>query len=178
MRRGEESRVWCGESSTLMYGVQALGGERVRAIYRLVNSDRGMCSPNRGSPRQEMPILYNPEDVRSSAPECNLGSSSGGISSTMASVASPLAPTAFLDHFARQLADSGWRPVPSTGEGALVRRTWRRPAAKSDTAARSPSSIARPGEQEDRLLTIVVQVPEGKPGCRVLEMRMDSQVFR
>ena len=178
VRPREESRVWCGESSTLDYGVQAISRERVRVIYRLVQSDQGLCSPNRGAPGRELPTLYDPEEARTHAPECNHGATSGGVSSTMEFVASALAPTAFLDHFARQLADSGWRPVPSTGEGALVRRTWRLPAAKTDTATRPPTSSGSPVEPEERLLTITVQVPEGKPRCRVLEMRMDSQVFR
>ena len=87
-----------------------------------------VCRPSPPYPsaaRSPMPTLYNPagaNDARMNN-ECvssNYTSSMG--SGTM--LRTPMTPETLLDHYGKQLADSGWT---SSAERSVVGRTWTRP---------------------------------------------------
>lgn len=101
----------------------------------------------------ELPVLLNPEGAAMNDRIC-LGSTtafSGGNGSGER-LQTTLSPTQLLDHFSRQLADSGWSASPPV---AGVRRVWTRP----DTGSAS------------RELTLTI-TPLSSAGCQDLSLQI------
>jgi hypothetical protein len=110
--------------------------------------------PNMPQVRSPMPTLYNPvgaNDARMTG-DCN---SLGFVNSTGTgtSIRTPMAADALLDHYAKQLADSGWKSAGETN--TITGRTWTR-----------PDSTGTPVE-----VTITV-TSSGQAGCRELSMQV------
>jgi hypothetical protein len=122
------------------------------------------CAPD-GTPvatpsgRGILPLLYDPEGVEHEAAACQRVNSArmGNVSTTH--FTSSLSPTALLEHYGRQLADSGWRATPISGPGATITRTWTR--------------VDSAGERIAARLTVVV--PRDHPECRELELHLDER---
>jgi hypothetical protein len=85
-----------------------------------------MVMAQQGTNRAAMPVLYNPSGA----------SETGGMmedcisprfsaANTYANLRTSMAPQALLDHYARQLQDSGWKPMPTQPQA--ISRSWVRP---------------------------------------------------
>lgn len=109
-----------------------------------------MMSPSVG---MELPVLLNPQDAAMNDRVC-LGSNTtlGGGNGTGERVQTSLSAPQLLDHFSRQLADSGWSASPPL---AGVRRIWTRP----DTG----------GTMRELTLTIT---PLSAAGCQELSLQV------
>jgi hypothetical protein len=112
------------------------------------------CNPPQMPPGfrpQPWPTLYHPTGVAEGSQACN-AENSFGSNGTGAIVRTPTASESLLDHYGKQLQDSGWQVPP--GNGSIIGRTW----TKTDSAG-------APME-----LTITVAASLRDPSCRTLNM--------
>jgi hypothetical protein len=73
----------------------------------------------------ELPVLLNPDGAGMNSPTCYASNlSSMGGNNTSERLQTNLSPAQLIDHFSRQLSDSGWG-VSATN--ASIRRSWTRP---------------------------------------------------
>jgi hypothetical protein len=73
----------------------------------------------------ELPVLLNPDGAGMNSQTCFAPSlSSGSGNSTSERLQTNLSPTQLIEHFSRQLSDSGWSVSASA---ASIRRSWTRP---------------------------------------------------
>lgn len=116
----------------------------------------GSCNPPRvpeGMMRSPYPTLYDPPNVSENSPLCGDLFGSNGTGTT---VRTPMAASALLDHFAKQLQDSGWHAPTDTA--TIVGRTWTR-----------TDSTGAPVE-----LTITVATAVRDPSCRTLNLNVKT----
>jgi hypothetical protein len=97
------------------------------------------------------PTLYHPTGVADGGQACNADNNFGS-NGTSAIVRTPTASESLLEHYGKQLQDSGWQVPPGTG--SIIGRTW----TKTD-------STGAPVE-----LTITVAASLRDPSCRTLNM--------
>lgn len=114
-----------------------------------------------GSTAMELPVLMNPQDAAMNDRTCVSSTLSlVGSNGTSERLQTKLSPTQLLEHFSRQLSDSGWSASPAL---AAVRRVWTRPdsggAARELTLTITPSAVS--GCQE---LSMQVRRVLGAPG--------------
>jgi len=92
----------------------------------------------------ELPLLVNPQDAGMNDRTC-FGSivGIGGGNGTSERLQTNLSPAQLLEHFSRQLSDSGWS---TSSSAAAVRRVWTRPdsggLARELTLTITPSTVA------------------------------------
>jgi hypothetical protein len=119
----------------------------------------GVCNPYQQPPnnfRSPYPALYNPQatvDARSTG-DCN--AALGASNSTGTTLRTAMAPDALLDHYAKQLTDSGWKG--DAEHAAMVSRTFTR-----------PDSAGFPQQ-----LTLTVAAPAKPDGCRDVNMSVKT----
>jgi hypothetical protein len=92
----------------------------------------------------ELPLLMNPQDAGMNDRAClSSNLSLVGSNGTSERLQTKLSPTQLLEHFSRQLSDSGWSASPAL---AAVRRVWTRPdsggAARELTLTITPSAVS------------------------------------
>lgn len=118
----------------------------------------GPCNPRDlppGYPRSPWPTLYNPMGVPDGAQLCGADGPFGS-QGTSAVVRTPMSAASLIDHYAKQLSDSGWRaPSDST---SVIGRTWTR-----------TDSTGAPVE-----LTITVATSPRDASCRTLNMSVHT----
>jgi hypothetical protein len=118
----------CGDQEVLTTSAVPQRGVATILTYRLITATGfSTCKPPvmpQGYSRSPMPTLYNPAastDARMTGDCSNVMGSSNGTSTTLRT---SLAPDAILEHYGKQLADSGWKP---TGDKPTISgRTWTR----------------------------------------------------
>jgi hypothetical protein len=99
------------------------GGTQV--LYRITPASTGStCHPPQLPPnamRSLYPTLYNPAGAGDyvSMRDCQLDGSSMGTSTQLRT---PMSPQQILDHYAKQMQDSGWRPATTA-----IGRIWTKP---------------------------------------------------
>lgn len=91
-----------------------------------------------------LPVLMNPQDAGMNDRTCLSSSLSlVGSNGTSERLQTKLSPAQLLEHFSRQLSDSGWSASPAL---AAVRRVWTRPdsggAAREMTLTITPSTVS------------------------------------
>src|SRR5262249_23322937 len=84
----------------------------------------GTCHPQQlpaGMARNPYPTLYNPTGAGdySGIRDCQMD---GAYSGTSAQLRTPMSSQQILDHYARQMQDSGWRPAAGS-----IGRVWTKP---------------------------------------------------
>ena len=138
------------------------GGLSVTAVVRSYGGACGGRTPvfvNNSSP-PDLPVLVNPPDAGINQTACYqpqvLGVASGGTSERLKT---SIPADKLLDHFARQLADSGWSPAGAPA--ASIRRTW--------THADTSSTI--------RELTLTI-TPSTVSGCQEVSMQVRQTIKR
>jgi len=100
---------------------------RITTVTTVAGSGYSICNlPQAYAPagyKSPFPTLYNPPasaDVRASG-DCQ--ASLTGSQGTFTALRTAMAPELILDHYARQLADSGWTPAPSSQVSRIFVRT-------------------------------------------------------
>jgi len=136
--RAQRSISLCSDAH---YAIVSLGRQQAATTTLLVRlmtppGAGGSCQPSQMPPesyRSPFPTLYNPPAAELlGTGSCSIANRSGS-SGTGARYRAPMSPEAILDHYGRQLQDSGWK---SSGlAGVTVNRTWARP----DSAGRPQS---------------------------------------
>jgi hypothetical protein len=154
--------VLCSDQQMLTASATRRRGVATDVTLRVNSATLGYNSchpmqPNQPPVRSNMPTLYNPigaGDPRMNA-ECtmSMGFSSSG---TGAWLRTPMTADALLDHYAKQLADSGWAAGASQEKNTIAGRTWTR----SDSSG-APMEV-----------TITVTSSAREPGCRELNMQV------
>jgi hypothetical protein len=91
----------------------------------------------------ELPVLSNPDGAGMNAQACFAQNQTlGNGNSTTERLQTSLSPTQLIEHFSRQLSDSGWNVSSSA---ASVRRSWTRPdsagLAREVTLTINPSLV-------------------------------------
>ena len=91
----------------------------------------------------ELPVLLNPDGAGMNAPTCFAASlNSGSGNNTSERLQTGLSPAQLVEHFSRQLSDSGWAVSTST---TSIRRSWTRPdsagQSREVTLTITPSSV-------------------------------------
>ena len=105
--------------------------------------------------RSPMPTLYNPlgaNDARMNG-DCVFSGFTNSMGSG-ASIRTPMTPDALLDHYGKQLADSGWKAASE--KNTITGRTWAR-----------PDSTGTPIE-----VTITITSSPRETGCEELNMQV------
>jgi hypothetical protein len=119
----------CGDQQLLNVSAVRRRGVSTDVTIRLTPlANYSPCKPQEVPPsmRQSMfPTLFNPAntaDMRGGTDDCarSMSSSSG----TGTTLHTPMDPAALLEHYGKQIQDSGWT-APATG-GSVVGRTWTR----------------------------------------------------
>ncbi|CAN5210468.1 hypothetical protein BH09GEM1_BH09GEM1_14040 [soil metagenome] len=146
----------CGDRQSLFARLTRRGGSASNLTVRIGPAIQGSnCLPMQlpaGYPRQFMlPVVYHPEGVMDarSGTDC---ARQNEVNRTSAVVRSELSADALLDHYGRQLQDSGW--VAGTKRTSMTGRTFTR-----------PDSAGTPME-------ITLTVSSGETGCRELNMTL------
>ncbi len=106
------------------------------------------------------PTLYNPVDAGDGRSSNNCyDSNSLGSSGTGGMIRTAMDPVALLDHYARQLQDSGWQMTSKT---AVVGRSWFRQEA-GGIPVELTLTITVPRDTTCRQLSLQIRVPNKKP---------------
>lgn len=153
------NETYCGRAGTLTVRYEPEGFSQTRLFITSTGTNR--CAQMRdmmlqsrpeGMPaRPKRPILVNPGAARSQPAVCqssNYASSWGGSG---AQLASTMPASEILAHYAKQLADSGWK-----SSSAIATGTWTR-----------PDSTGAIMEYE-----ISVRAPDDAPNCRRVESQL------
>jgi hypothetical protein len=151
--------ILCSDQQMLTASATRRRGVATDVTLRVTsNPSFSLCHPPQPSPsqyRSPFPTLYNPlgaNDARMNG-DCN-SSAYVGSSGTGTSLRTPMAADALLDHYGKQLVDSGWK---AAGEAnSITGRTWTR-----------PDSAGTPTE-----LTITVTSSTRESGCRELNLQV------
>jgi hypothetical protein len=143
------SLVFChiGQSVQIVPYPSAAGSLLVTAS---VQSYSGLCG-NQNQVRflstsasgLELPVLLNPDGAGMNSPTCFAASlNSGSGNNTSERLQTNLSPAQLIEHFSRQLSDSGWGVSSSS---ASIRRSWTRPdsagLSREVTLTITPSSV-------------------------------------
>jgi hypothetical protein len=123
----------CGDQQLL--GVSAVRRRGVNTDVTLRLTAVGNYSPCNPQPlpsgytRPLFPTLFNPAnagEMRGGADDCGRSTGFGtGSGSTSTTLRTPMDPAALLEHYAKQIQDSGW--TAAAKGGSVVGRTWTRP---------------------------------------------------
>jgi hypothetical protein len=148
--------VWCSSVSYLMVRTQSPGVGRSTATIVLPEGQGRVSGCDAARPdsamAQQIPTLYDPEGAHMTR-HCT--SSSGALAfMTQNRLETSLSPGELLDHYGRQLTDSGWTAV----EGRGVTQSWSR---------QSPNGSVR-------YVTLAVSVPPDARRCRMIDLKMDG----
>jgi hypothetical protein len=150
---------FCSGSQTLgMLPVTRGGSNSTRITFVVVRQECGPVSESRAAfnenPYRNVPILVNPVTSQSQGigATCSPNGRSGGSSSPSTALRTSMTSREILEHYNRQLADSGWTLVPGTED--MVRSLWQR---TDSTGARLE-------------VTLTVSSHPSAPGCHDVEM--------
>ena len=128
----------------------------VATMYGICNPPSINTGPNNGQ-RAPLPTLYNPETAGDPRAMMDCYNSGGISNGTGTILRTPMTPDALLDHYGRQLQDSGW---VAAGVGAsMIGRTWTR-----------ADSAGNPLE-----LTLTVTVRGRDTNCREMNLQVRMQ---
>jgi len=155
-----------GQSLRILPSYSTGGSTQITATVQNFGGSRcGLQQPNIGGrpvPPPGAPTVFNPDGSQMNAQVCLQFAGIGSISSTTSErLQSPLSPAQLLDHFARQLADSGWKGATSE-PGA--RRTWTRPDTGGSTreltiTALPATNVAQSTNCHDLTMTVRLVPP-------------------
>ena len=164
----ELPKAWCSPSSSLLVSTESRGtGASVAMIIVGQYGAMGQC------PQQNvtvhfisdfgmMPTLYDPEGASNFTQKCAAvyrGNSGTSLRNVMVL---QVPPSRVLDHYGKQLQDSGWARADTLGTGSRVTRSW----------------MKRTAEGEQQYLTLSVVVPADQPECRIVEATIDRMRMR
>ncbi|HEY8176571.1 MAG TPA: hypothetical protein VIF32_12810 [Gemmatimonadaceae bacterium] len=118
--------------------------------------DFGVCKPRQFSgdmARPAMPTLFDPQGTMDRSFGCSR--SFGGSTGTGTSLKTTMSAEALLEHYGRQLQDSGW--VPASKTPSIVGSTWTRPDSTGATMQVSLRVALSPEDSTCRTVSLEVQ---------------------
>jgi hypothetical protein len=148
----------CRDQQTLIAYASRQRGTVTDITYRVSTEAGGysVCRPPQlpaGMTRSPFPTLYTPPTTPDARMSGDCASNYGG-STTSATLQTSMTPEALLDHFARQLQDSGW--TSSTDKASIIGRTW----SRTDSSGTPVQAV------------ITVMTPPQNPACRELNLQV------
>jgi hypothetical protein len=148
----------CSDQQTLTASAARRRGTVTNVTFRVIgNAAYGVCHPPQmqtSMMRSPFPTLFNPPNAADARMSGDCSSTFTGSSGTSTTLRTPITADSLLDHYGRQLKDSGWTIL---GERAsIVGRAWTR-----------PDSSGTPVET-----VITVATPARDPGCRELNLQV------
>ena len=153
--------ILCSSSGVLMISTRPVqGGQEVTARVAGMFDDVCATQPERPDfasryGRETMPTLTNPPGTGDGmGRDCTFWNSSGGAGSTR--LATQMSPEQLLEHYGKQLADSGW----ASGSGDQM-------AARSWTRRDSSGAVTE--------ITLIARRRAEAPNCAEMEMRYNSR---
>ncbi|MGH9887628.1 MAG: hypothetical protein ACREBE_19010, partial [bacterium] len=148
----------CGDQQMLTASSVRRRGVNTDVTIRLsAATNYSACMPPQmpvGMGRPMYPTLFNPANAtesRGQVGDCSMSMGGGG---TSANLRTQMDPAALLEHYGKQLLDSGW--TASTSGGTIVGRTWTR-----------ADSAGNPLE-----LSLTVATSPREPACRDLNLQV------
>ena len=150
----------CGDEQFLMASVAHRQGGAAVVVLRVVSSTGpGICNlPQIATSmvRTPWPTLYNPVGAVDARMSGDCSATLGGSSGIGTTLRTSMSAESLLDHYARQLKDSGW--VSASETASIVGRSWSR-----------VDSAGVPTE-----LSVTVTTPTRDAGCRELFLQTRS----
>jgi len=118
----------CGDQQTLSTSASRHRGTNTLVVVRVSTQvgQYGVCAPPPvpiGMMRSPFPTLFNPAGAVDARMTADCGAGFGGSSGTGTNLHLAMSSEAILDHYAKQLVDSGWRAASAA---AIVGRTFTR----------------------------------------------------
>lgn len=149
----------CRDQQTLFAWTSRQRRDSTTLYVRLTSGGEfGICNPQRVGPmyRSPFPTLYDPEGTSGLRSLSNCERSLGGSSATRTNLRTAMPSEAILDHYGRQLQDSGWTRAinlpPTLG------RTWSRPDST--------------GAPQQLTLTVSSMIQDST--CRIIELNVTT----
>ena len=127
--RNPTRAMLCGEDQLLSVSAARRRGVATDITVRVSASPNyGPCRPQQMPfmvVRSPYPTLYNPAGTSDARMTGDCSSNIGGSMGTGTTLRTSLTPEALLDHYGRQLQDSGWKAVNDAS--SIIGRSWTRP---------------------------------------------------
>ena len=160
--------VYCadGRGLTFSLSVPSYGTTLLRFVIRDGSFNCGAATNGGGfvASSSFMPTLVNPRDVLPSSATCRTqGSGFGQLFTTAMRVA--MTPEQLMDHYAKQLTDSGYLPLTGDSDIREMNRTFTRRRTPMDL----PSAAGTPPVQT-QTVTLRMSIPSAEPECRTMRM--------
>jgi hypothetical protein len=148
----------CNDQQTLTASAARRRGTTTDVTFRVIgNGTYSLCRPPQipmGMARSPFPTLFNPPNAADARMNGDCSSTLMGSTGTGTTLRTSMTAESLLDHYGRQLQDSGWTVA---GERAsIVGRSWTR-----------PDSSGAPVET-----VITISTPARDPGCRELNLQV------
>jgi hypothetical protein len=148
----------CSEQQTLTASAARRRGTVTNVTFRVTgNGTYSVCHPPQFQPvmaRSPYPTLFNPPNAADARMTGDCSSTLMGSTGTNTTLRTAMTAESLLDHYGRQLQDSGW--TAAGGQASIVGRSWTRP----DTSGGSIETV------------ITVATPGRDPGCRELNLQV------
>lgn len=151
----------CGDQQTLTATATRHRGTITEVVIRVVGGGNySVCNPPQmptGMSRVPLPILYNPANPSDArvVGACSSGWG-GGTSGTNTTLRSTMQPEVLLDHYGRQLQDSGWHATSE--RPTIFGRSWTRTDSTGAPFEVQLTLTTAPGDSTCRDLSMQVRV--------------------
>lgn len=145
-------------SDRQLLAVSAMRRRGMTDVTIRLTSNYSTCTPQQppaGFTRPLYPTLFNPanaSDARVGNDDCSRSTGSGSTGTTLRTL---MDPAALLEHYAKQIQDSGW--TASSSAGKLVGRTWTRPDSAGNPIELSLTIASLPRDASCYDLTLQVR---------------------
>jgi hypothetical protein len=152
----------CGDQQFLAVSMTRRQGTSANVILRVSGSTGlGICNPPQmpaSMVRSPWPALYNPAGLSDPRMSGECSATMGGSMGTGTTLRTGMTSEALLEHYGRQLQDSGWVPIGQSA--SILGRSWSR-----------VDSTGTPTE-----LSLTVTTSARDPTCR--DLNLQSRVLR
>lgn len=158
---GPSRSMLCREEQMLTYWRARDAAMSTNFVLR-VSSGPSVCDRSRiqaqiaSYQQAPLPTLFNPPG--SGDPYANSRCGQLGSHGTQTELRTELTPTGILEHYGRQLQDSGWTPVG--GEEAIAGAMWTRPDSLGTPRTLSLTVITSPKDARCRAVRMDVERPQ------------------
>ena len=164
--RSSRMLTLCGEGRAILMvapGRQRSGSTTVTLRHMIsVAPGYSPCSPATARPagfeRSPFPVLYNPPNTETGMAQCYAAGSSVGSSSTGTRLRTAMTPEVILEHYGKQLQDSGWAPEVLLPP-ASVSRVWVRRDSAGATSRATLTVASMPRDSLCRTVGLEVSMP-------------------
>ena len=157
MPDGALTRVMlCNDQQTLTAYAARQRGTATTITYRVTTGGYSLCHPPQlptSAMRSPMPTLYNPPTASDARMSGDCTNNYGG-SGTGTTLRTSMSAEALLDHYGRQMQDSGWTAGPD--KASVIGRTW----SRTDSTGTPIETV------------ITVATPARDAGCRELNLQV------